>query len=591
MPRRLKISRLFQVDEGQKLRRLSRLLAAHRLRLAVVIGSSALAGLFVLMLGQNLRHFVDKGLHGGPADLDQAVLWLALLTFAYGATTIGRSYFANFIGNRIGTEIRQEAFRRLINAPVPMLETDGAARRWSQVVLDAASVQAMIGAVLGMVRSALIVAGGLAAMFLTSLELSLIVLVIAPAVSALVLRFGRSIRGLSNEAQIGQARSEALALECLDGVKVIKSFVAEDVASRRYALLSEAASRLADRKDRRHALLNAVGVWLMFGGAVLLAWVAGQAVLHGMTEGTAATFLFYAVVVATFGSSLSDAYGQLQQGLGALERLEGDLGQWTAPAPRPSLPPAMQSRSSVSELRIENLHFSYASRPGAEILRGIDWHCAPGTTTAVVGRSGAGKSTLFQLLLRFYEPTAGRILLDGRDAALLDPAELRRMIGFVPQEPVLLEGSILENIQLGRPSASSDEVRAAAEAANAMEFIANLPRGLETDVGVRGTQLSVGQRQRISIARAILKDAPILLLDEATNALDAQSEHLIQTAVAKFAEGRTVLVIAHKLWTVKAADAILVLDHGRIVASGRHADLLQQGGLYADLAALQFGSS
>jgi ATP-binding cassette subfamily B protein len=328
----------------------------------------------------------------------------------------------------------------------------------------------------------------------------------------------------------------------------------------------------------------------MFGAAVFLGWVAGQAVLRGMTEGTAATFLFYAVVVANFGSSLSDAWGQLQQGLGAVERLDGGAG--SKPSPPPAVPTVRRrSSGAASDIRIEDLHFRYSSRAEAEVLGGVDWHFAPGATTALVGRSGAGKSTIFQLLLRFYEPTAGRILLDGRDIAAIEPAELRRLIGFVPQDPVLLEGSILDNIQFGRPSASLDEVRAAAEAANAMEFIEALPKGLDTEVGVRGAQLSVGQRQRIAIARAIVKDAPILLLDEATNSLDAQSEHLIQTAVAKFARGRTTLIIAHKLWTVRAADAILVLDRGRIVSSGRHADLLQQRGLYADLAALQFAPS
>ncbi len=224
------------------------------------------------------------------------------------------------------------------------------------------------------------------------------------------------------------------------------------------------------------------------------------------------------------------------------------------------------------------------------MLSGVDWRFAVGATTALVGRSGAGKSTLFELLLRFYEPTQGQILLDGHSIAAMDTAELRQRVGLVAQEPVLFEGSILENIKFGRPSASPKEVRAAAEAANAMEFIEGLPHGLATEVGVRGAQLSGGQRQRIAIARAILKDAPILLLDEATNSLDAQSEHLIQTAVARFAKGRTTLVIAHKLWTVKTADVIVVLDRGRIVSSGRHADLLQERGLYADLAALQLES-
>jgi ATP-binding cassette, subfamily B, bacterial len=580
--------RFLHSDDGRRLPRLVRPLAAHRFRLGAALANSAIAGLLVLLLGQGLRGFVDHGLHGTPIGLDRTALWLALLTLVYGATAIGRSYFANFIGNRIVTDIRQGAFRRLVYEEGPALELAGAGRQWAQVVLDAASVQTMISSLLSMLRSALIVAGGLAAMFLTSFRLSLTVLVVAPAVLTLVLGLGRSVRRLSDKAQIASARSEALALECLDGVKTIKAFVGEELAFQRYVQFSEEAFRFADRRDRRQALLGAVGVWLMFGAAVFLSWVAGHAVLHGMTDGAATTFLFYSVVVATFGSSVSDAWGQFQKGLGALERLEG--GSEGKPIP-PAAPAAAKRPSrEVSDLRFEDLHFRYSTRAEAEVLNGVDWRFEAGATTALVGRSGAGKSTLFQLLLRFYEPTQGQIVLDGRNIAAMDPAELRRMIGFVAQEPVLFEGSILENIQFGRPSASPRQVQAAAEAANAMEFIEALPKGLATEVGGRGAQLSGGQRQRIAIARAILKDAPILLLDEATNSLDAQSEHLIQTAVAKFARERTTLIIAHKLWTVKAADVIVVLDCGRIVSSGRHADLLQERGPYADLAALQFAS-
>jgi ATP-binding cassette subfamily B protein len=580
--------RLLHPDDSPGFRRLAGLLAAYRFRLIGALTNSAIAGLLMLLLGQGLRGFVDHGLHGTPAGLDRTALWLLLLTLAYGATAIGRSYFTNFIGNRLVTDIRQRAFARLVHEEIPALERAGAGRLWAQVVLDAASVQTMVSLLLSMLRSALIVAGGLAAMFLTSFRLSLTVLVVAPVVLVLVLGFGRSVRRLIDKAQLMGARSEALALESLDGVKTIKAFVGEALAFQRYVRFSEESFRFADRRDRRQALLSAVGVWLMFGAAVFLSWMAGRAVLHGMSEGAATTFLFYALVVAIFGSSITEAWGQFQKGLGALERLEGGgEGQPITPAA-----PAARKRTgeAIPDLRLENLHFSYPTRAEAEVLSGVDWRFEGGSTTALVGRSGAGKSTLFQLLLRFYEPTRGRILLDGRNIAAMDTAELRRRIGFVAQEPVLFEGSILENIQFGRPSASPREVLAAAEAANAMEFIEALPDGLATGVGVRGAQLSGGQRQRIAIARAILKDAPILLLDEATNSLDAQSERLIQTAVAKFARERTTLVIAHKLWTVKAADVIVVLDRGRIVSSGPHADLLRERGLYADLAALQFAS-
>jgi ATP-binding cassette subfamily B protein len=580
---------LLRSDDSRELRRLAGLLAPHRFQLGAALANSAIAGLLVLLLGQGLRGFVDHGLHGTPAGLDRTALWLALLTLAYGATAIGRSYFASFIGNRVVTDIRQGAIRRLVHETVLVLEATGAGRLWAQVVLDAASVQTMISALLSMLRSALIIAGGLAAMFLTSFRLSLTVLAVAPVVLVLVIGLGRTVRELSDRAQILNARSEALALECLEGVKTIKAFVGEEQALQRYVRFSEEAFRFTDRRDRRQALLGAVGVWLMWGAAVFLSWVSGRAVLHGMTEGAATTFLFYAIVVAAFGSAFSEAWGQFQKGLGALERLAGGPAGMSVPLAKP--PARKRPGGAPVGLRLENLHFSYSARAEAEVLSGVDWRFAPGATTALVGRSGAGKSTLFQLLLRFYEPTRGQILLDGRNIAAMDTAELRRMIGFVPQEPVLFEGSVRDNIQFGRPSASPKEVQAAAEAANAMEFIETLPQGLATDVGTHGAQLSSGQRQRIAIARAILKDAPILLLDEATNALDAQSEHLIQAAVASFARDRTTLIIAHKLWTVKAADMIVVLDRGRIVSSGRHADLLRERGLYADLAALQFEST
>ncbi len=357
--------RLLQSDDSRRLRRLVGLLAAHRFRLGAALANSAIAGLLVLLLGQGLRGFVDHGLHGTSADLNRMAIRLLLVTLAYGATAIGRSYFSNFISNRVVTDIRQGAFRRLIHEEVPALELSGAGRQWAQVVLDAVSVQTMISSLLSMVRSALIVAGGLAAMFLTSFRLSLTVLVVAPLVTALVLGFGRSVRRLSDKAQVQSAQSEALALECLDGVKTIKAFVGEELAFQRYARFSEEAFRFADRRDRRQAMLSAVGVWLMFGAAVFLSWVAGHAVLNGMTEGAATTFLFYAVVVATFGTSISDAWGQFQRGLGALERLEG--GSEGKPVP-PAVPAAgaqapPRSRPRTSASRICTSPIPHAPKP------------------------------------------------------------------------------------------------------------------------------------------------------------------------------------------------------------------------------------
>lgn len=573
---------------------LLRHLGAHRLRLVLAFATFAVAGALVILLGQGVRGFVDHGLHGSVADLNQAALRLLGLTLLYGLTGMGRAYLSGFIGERLSTDLRKEVFERLMREEVAAVEGGGAALVWSQVVSDAAAVQAMMGSLIGALRGAIIVVGGLVAMVLTSLSLSILVLILAPVVTLALTVLGRSLRSLSDQAQTRAARAEALALEALDGVRTVKAFVQEERISGAYGAGSEESFAFADRRNRAQGVMSGVGIWLMFAAAVLVGWAAARAVVdHKITEGLASAFLFYAVVVAASGAGLADALGQLNKGVGALARLNAagrrPEGGTRVPSPSPPEPARRRPGASAggSGIELEQVSFRYPMRPEVEVLSDLSAVFPEGRSVALVGRSGAGKTTLFQLLTRFYAPTKGLIRLGGADVQSWSLPDLRARIGLVPQDPTLFEGPLLENIRFGRPEATRREVMAAAEAANALEFIEDLPKGLDTEVGARGARLSGGQRQRIAIARAILKDAPILLLDEATNALDARSEHLIREAVRRFASGRTTLMIAHRLSTVREADLILVLEAGRLAASGAHDDLMAAGGLYADLAALQ----
>jgi ATP-binding cassette subfamily B protein len=423
-------------------------------------------------------------------------------------------------------------------------------------------------------------------MISTGLTLTIMVLVLAPAITAVLYFLGARTRGLSNATQHAAARTNAFALEAIDGIRVVKAFSQESFLSDRYNALSEGALRLAVRRNFGSGVFNGVAACLIFGSAVLLVWVAGEQVLAGhVTEGQAAAFMFYAIVVATSGAGLSDTWSQVQKGIGAAERVFALIDQ----RPEIHAPPrperlAPKSRGAIA---FERVAFRYPTRPEASALDGLSLSIETGAVTALVGPSGAGKSTVFQLLLRLYDPDEGRICIGDTDLRQLDPAELRAQIALVPQEPTLFEGDLWENIRFGRRDATDREVEAAAEAAQAMEFISRLPGGMSTNIGPRGAQLSGGQRQRVAIARAILRNPPILLLDEATNALDARSESLAHAALSAAAKGRTTLIIAHKLATVKSADTILVMDQGHLVSRGAHAGLVSEDGLYARLASLQ----
>ncbi len=436
-------------------------------------------------------------------------------------------------------------------------------------------------------RNVLLVMGGSVMLAITSPRLTLLVALVVPLVLVPILVFGRKVRRLSRESLDRLADIGSYVDESVANIRTVQSYVHEGIDRERFGERVEETFATAVRRIRARAALTAAVILLIFGAIGVILWIGGRDVIDGrITPGDLSAFIFYAVIVASSMGAISEVIGELQRAAGATERLfelldtEPDIEAPANPKPLPS--------PAEARVALEDVGFAYPSRPDTPALEDFSLSVAPGETVALVGPSGAGKTTVFQLLLRFYDPSAGRLTFDGIDLRDLDPADLRRHVGLVPQEPVIFSADAWENIRYGRPEASDDEVRAAAAAASALDFLEALPEGLDTFLGEKGVRLSGGQRQRVAIARAVLRDPELLLLDEATSALDAESERAVQTALTGLMENRTTLVIAHRLATVMAADRIVVVDEGRIVAEGTHASLIAQGGLYARLAELQF---
>jgi ATP-binding cassette subfamily B protein len=458
----------------------------------------------------------------------------------------------------------------------------------SRLTTDTTVVLSVIGSSVSVaLRNLLMLAGGLALLFVTSPKLTGLVLVGVPLVLVPILWLGRRVRGLSRESQDRIAESSAEASESLLAAQTVQAYTHEAASRASFGALTERAFDAARRRIRMRAALSAIVIFLVFASIVGVLWIGARDVRGGaMTPGALVQFVIYAVIVAGSVASLSEVWGELQRAAGATERMvELMLAADTVvdPADPVALPPRIRGR-----IGFEALTFRYPARPETPALRGLTLRIEPGETVALVGPSGAGKTTIFQLLMRFFDPDEGRVSLDGIDVRAMARTDLRRQLALVPQEPVVFAASARENIRFGRPEASDAEVEAAARAAAAHEFIARLPQGYDSYVGERGVMLSGGQKQRLAIARAILRDAPVLLLDEATSALDAESERAVQQAVERLAEGRTTLIIAHRLATVKRADRIVVFEDGRIVAEGSHGALVAEDGLYARLARLQF---
>ena len=558
-------------------------------------GMAILAGLALvvtasvsLVLPLAVRRVIDNFGSGKAALLDSyfgAALAIALV-LAIGTGV--RYYFVTRLGERVVADIRRALFDRVMGMSPAYFENIMTGEVLSRITTDTTLILSVIGSSVSVaLRNVLTLLGGLVLLMLTSGKLSLLVLLIVPAVVVPIVVLGRRVRASSRESQDWIAQSSGKASEALSAVQTVQAFTHEDRTRADFALVTERSFDSAQRRIGVRAVMTFFVIFLAFAGVVGVLWVGARDVRAGMmTPGELVQFLIYAVLVAGAVGALSEIWGELQRAAGATERLVEMLHATDPVQDIPS--PLVLPRPVRGEVQFDNVRFTYPTRPDAPALKGISLVVRPGETVALVGPSGAGKSTVFQLLLRFFDPQAGAVMLDGVDLRNLARADFRSAMALVPQDPVIFAISARENIRFGRPAATDAEVEVAAQAAAAHGFILELPQGYETFLGERGVMLSGGQKQRIAIARAILRDAPVLLLDEATSALDAESERLVQQAVEVLGKGRTVLVVAHRLATVKRADRIVVLDQGQIVATGTHEELVAEGGLYARLARLQF---
>ena len=576
----------------KSLARVAAYLRPYRWQVAAAAVALIVAAGAVLAIGQGLKGVIDRGFGAGNAgELDRTLALMLVVIVVMAIATYTRFYFVSWIGERVTADLRRSVFDHLLRLPPGWFEVTRTGEVISRLTNDTAMLETVVGSSASMaVRNLLLLVGGLVMLAITSTKLTLLVLAGVPVVVAPIILFGRRVKKLARASQDRIGDVGAYVDEALHEIRTVQAYGHEGVDRGRFGERVEAAFETARQRIRQRASLVATVIVLVFGAIGIILWIGGHDVVAGrISAGQLSAFVFYAVIVAGAVGTISEVVGDLQRAAGATERLfellavTPEIKAPTSPVPFPT-----PGRGTVA---FDDVTFRYPSRPDTPALDAFTLDVRPGENVALVGPSGAGKTTVFQLLLRFYDPQAGVVRIDGVDLRSADPQALRARIAVVPQDPVIFATSVLENVRYGRPEATEAEVRAACEAAYAAEFVAELPQGYESHLGERGVRLSGGQRQRLAIARAILADRPILLLDEATSALDAQSERVVQLALERLMARRTVLIIAHRLATVRHADRIVVMDRGRIVASGTHDELVAANPLYARLAALQFGAT